>query len=490
MSDSTFITEKSKGIKISTKDQSLSAMNTYGKSLRFSKFVHAFFKNDIVCLYHSLTHQTYYLEKKYYNTLSDSSIRLISVENTIGNDISLLIDSGFIVSDAYEENRIINTIADKFLQRPVINIVNLLLTDKCNLACKYCYIENCLSNSHKFTFMTEEIIKLALRKFADQLNSTNRSTSNPEIILYGGEPLLNTRGVVSIVNEVKRMKTGGVLSADTKIRLITNGTYLPEEIIDCIVMNKDLINVSFSIDGPKDVHDFNRIYHNGSGSFDEIIKNYHTLKMHQVNVGISCTINEKNLPILESVVDWMISDLKIKGFGFNLLIDTPDKLQLGKDYSYRATEMMIKCFKRCRILGIYEDRIMRKAKAFVNKTLHLVDCAGYGNQFVVDPIGRIGSCQAYVTTKKNFPTTVFNKNFDFQNDPVFLKWSQRSPFNMNRCHDCFAIGMCGGGCAYNSEIRQGDMHIPDENFCIHTKTICEWLVWDLYEIQQKNSMEV
>lgn len=60
----------------------------------------------------------------------------------------------------------------------------------------------------------------------------------------------------------------------------------------------------------------------------------------------------------------------------------------------------------------------------------------------------------------------------------------RSPLNMPECQDCPALGICGGGCPYQSELEMGSIWALDKRFCIHAKMTLEWLIWDLFKQTQ------
>ena len=54
-----------------------------------------------------------------------------------------------------------------------------------------------------------------------------------------------------------------------------------------------------------------------------------------------------------------------------------------------ATFSMLKAFRKLREKGIYEDRVMRRLKPFIQKEIYMKDCGGYGNQIVVAPDGQV-----------------------------------------------------------------------------------------------------
>ena len=214
-----------------------------------------------------------YLEERVYQELQD----LIETKRT-PPQAKELIKQGFLVSLGYEENRILQEIRDKFLGRPVFGILYLLLTDICNLRCRYCYIEGAIPANYTFSLMSEEISIKGLNFFAKAFskNPPDRKIERPTIIFYGGEPLLNRKAFLASVNEIARLKKISELPSTTSVSLITNATILDEEIIAAIVENE--VSVSVSLDGPKDLHNANRIFVSGEGTFETVLKNIRWLQ--------------------------------------------------------------------------------------------------------------------------------------------------------------------------------------------------------------------
>jgi len=458
--------------------------------LRFSKFVFIFQKNGFVALYHSLTHQTIFIPVDVYLKL-DKAIR--KKQNVRKEGIKVIIEmirQGFLVSSNYNEEEIIQEIRLKFLGKPCFRIMYLLLADGCNLDCRYCFIKSPISQRINFTLMDAKTAIKSIEFFARLLvlNPKDRRFKNPPTILfYGGEPLLNVPVFISSVKKIRESKENGKLPSDAVIILLTNATLLTDEVIDIISENN--VRVSVSLDGPKKFHDANRIFVNQEGTFDIVRENIYRLKKAGIEISISCTITNESVEQLDTIFEWIISEFDIRSLGFNILLDVPGKVKTSEEYIMRATKRIITCYEIGRQKGIYEDRIMRKVKAFTLQYLHINDCGGCGNQIVVAPDGRIGPCQAYLTSRKFFSGSIHDDSFDPFTDNVFIEWSKRSPFNMEGCLYCEAIGLCGGGCCYNAEVKKGNIWQVDSNFCIHSKMILEWLIWDLFERTREKRKE-
>jgi len=136
-------------------------------------------------------------------------------------------------------------------------------------------------------------------------------------------------------------------------------------------------------------------------------------------------------------------------------------------------------------MGIYEDRIMRKVDSFTKGYPYPYDCGAPGDQYVVSPDGLVGVCQGYCGNKKYFvPIEEIKDNI---NHPIWQMWRFRSPIYQKQCYSCLALGICGGGCAYNTELKTGSIWGIDEAFCAHSINTTKFLIKDLYQHTDSSS---
>jgi len=151
-----------------------------------------------------------------------------------------------------------------FLDRK-LSKVTLQLTQGCNFRCKYCvYSEEGKprQRSHSEKTMSFETAKKAIDFFQEH----SVDSKNVNIGFYGGEPLLEYPLLKEVVNYAKERFRGKKLT----FSITTNATLLNEEIIT--YFQEHDFGLLISLDGPKEINDLNRVFPDGTGTFDEIIK--------------------------------------------------------------------------------------------------------------------------------------------------------------------------------------------------------------------------
>jgi len=330
--------------------------------------------------------------------------------------------------------------------------------------------------------MTKEMALGSIRNFADFFKKSCEYPDfhpyEPSIVFYGGEPLINAGVFFAAVEKAMILKSKGNFPKNLAININTNGSLVTNEIATFCA--KHNIEVDVSLDGYQVLHDECRIWgNNGKGTFSDVMNGIAILKKAGAKICISCTVSEANVDNLPNIFNWFLDGAGINVVGFNPLLNSHQYRVRDQEYPYKVAMAMIECFEIARKRGIYEARMMRKVKSFIDKTIYDRDCCGCGKQIVVLPNGKVGVCHAYSGTEKFFvePKQGFNP---FEH-PFWNEWSKRSPLNMTECHSCEALTICGGGCPHNAEINGGSIWKVDEHFCIHAKETLKWLLWDLYQ---------
>jgi uncharacterized protein len=459
------------------------------EALRFSRFCHLLpCKDNQFLLFHSLNMEIIFLVSGFskiveyfkYGKTADAIIQQMTLnekeKSIFIKLIKQLLEYKMLVPVNYDETELINQIRNEHLSGPAINLMYLILTDQCNYACTYCFVEGPMPEDYKFSYMSTKMAKKRINLFADW--SQKKESKNKSILFYGGEPLLNKKTFIDAVLYIQKLKEINALPKNTDISIITNGSLITKEIAKFIYDNK--INIGLSIDGESSFNNICRKFISGEGTFDAIYNGYCNLIDAGVkDVGISLTVGYHNIDNLLENTKYIIDKFSVKSLGYNILMDSENKIITTPEYAEKVSDKIIECFKYLRERGIFEDKMMRKVEFFVNKKIYPNDCAACGRQVVALPSGEIGPCQAFMGSKKYFSKNT--KKFSPYENETFFEWSKRSPLSMTQCYNCIAVGLCGGGCPCRAQIRNGDIWAIDEIFCRYSKKIVNWIINDFAE---------
>lgn len=459
-------------------------MNTT-EIVRLSKWFHYYERGEFVALLNTLTLGVIFLPLGKWKEISSflSTPRsLQAFSDSFGRELlNTLVKEEMIVSENFDDISYLKRRRNSLLRSISIELLYLLVTDNCNLRCRYCFEETPKIMTHfRPTQMSSQIALKALEMFA----KLSRKYGNPKkkkiIHLYGGEPLLNkpiVREIIAYVAELKREK---LLPTRCDVAIVTNGVLLDDSMAELFARYN--VTVGLSLDGPQKITNAYRVGKKLSlDVYAAVIRAYELLKKYNVNTGLSVTLTPEMVESPDETLSFFLDELGIKdGISLNLL-HYNKVVKPNKTYYESATDYQIRAFKQFRDWGIYEERIMRKARAFVDRKIMYADCGVVGYQLVVAPDGRIGVCQDFIKPRTYFKDSVLNSQFDPVEDGLFDEWRRRSPLFMEQCYDCPAIGICGGGCPASAELKTGSRWNIDERICPHSRKVLEWLIWDAFD---------
>lgn len=169
---------------------------------------------------------------------------------------------------------------------------SFLVTENCNLACKYCF------EKHNTNIMSQEVVDRGLEYLCQ--NAIDERTGEFSALIFGGEPLLNPEMMDAIFHKGQDLaeKTGMRFSAS----IVTNATIMDDKIYDILKWHRDLSNISIqlSIDGMEESQNLYRVTRDGKGSFEKVERNIERFKqifegqLHRLCVH-SC-VNKQTLP--------------------------------------------------------------------------------------------------------------------------------------------------------------------------------------------------
>lgn len=192
--------------------------------------------------------------------------------------IKSLISKGFFYSKI---DNIIPSFRDEVKKSTTSQLI-LVLTEKCNLRCKYCIYSDKYYKASNYSnnVMTLDVAKKSIDYYIEIHKTKIEYGLNErlQINFYGGEPLLEFDLIKEIVSYVKN--TG----YDALFYITTNGYLLNNESIEFLVDNR--FNITFSLDGYKENHDRNRVTSNNNKTFDVIMSNIMDFYSYKAKVNI------------------------------------------------------------------------------------------------------------------------------------------------------------------------------------------------------------
>jgi len=144
---------------------------------------------------------------------------------------------------------------------PITNITPHITT-ACNLKCPYCFV-------YFDDFKPETMTRETAERMVDWLIKESRNERGLSIHFFGGEPFM-APGIMEHTIEYAK-EQGMIWDKVFSFGATTNGTLLEDKALELVLKHK--IKLLISLDGDRESHDKNRKYHNGTGSYDDIMEN-------------------------------------------------------------------------------------------------------------------------------------------------------------------------------------------------------------------------
>lgn len=176
------------------------------------------------------------------------------------------------------------------------NSFSLLVTENCNLACKYCY-EVTSVKGHRNVVMSEDTARAAV----DFMFKSAKSSPKIAVTLFGGEPTLMPNIIDIVCNRGKELAIQH--NKKFKVSMITNATIMNDKLHAVLTKHLDIWETTqLSIDGPAEIQDKNRITKDGSGSFHLIEKNFPIWKkLYGDTLSIHGVLRKDTIPELYNI---------------------------------------------------------------------------------------------------------------------------------------------------------------------------------------------
>lgn len=329
----------------------------------------------------------------------------------------------------------------------------LQVTQSCNLRCEYCiYSENNASRhgrQHRDAVMSYD-------KAVQIINFFMEHSRNKVIIgFYGGEPLL----AFDLIKKIVQYIHSTFPERKVEYSITTNGTLLNNEIIEFFIREK--FQMTLSIDGPKEIHDKNRHFQSGRGSFDVIVQKL--TKLEQTfpkffeNVTTNTVINpEYNV---NNYIDFFNDNVSLKNMHHRLsglsdagiddiyVYNEDLKIAMAKEEIYAMANMLgwfAKDFELKEYFPPYMSDLIQKhaileSGEFISKSGHPGGpCIPGVKRCLVNIDGDIFPCEKAI---ENQEMVIGNTEQGFYLEKV-KQFMNIGTLTENECKNCWAFLLC------------------------------------------------
>jgi len=314
------------------------------------------------------------------------------------------------------------------IKRYEVNGLGLYIGDNCNMKCKYCHRRQYVQkNNHNLDKMFESI---------EYLHKYNPNINNVQIT--GGEPFANAHFLGNIIDYIKSL-----FGKDVLFSFNTNGTIINDNLLR--ILKNINYKVSVSLDGNREIHDENRIFHDNCGTFD-VIGN--TIDIYQKNgiriEGALTVIGDGSLALdideflsfLSFLVTRNINYVGLQTDKFNTR-HIKKKFNLMMQIMERARDYGIKCGGECMLLT---DKLLN-FEEFNDNIFFASKCTLYNLKSISVDYNRniINCCYApnRVLALNNYIVFVEKMDLDWIIDF----------YEKNECNSCLYWAFCTGKCA-------------------------------------------
>lgn len=350
-------------------------------------------------------------------------------------------------------------IARKVEKFPLTTVV-LNVNTGCNLSCTYCYKEDLDTPAagRKMSFETaRDSIDMLLRESPDE--------ERYNIVFFGGEPLSNLPLIKEVVAYCEARFPA--LGKQVDFIMTTNATMLSDDTID--YLNAHRFGLSVSIDGPKAIHDRNRITVGGKGTYETVQKKAKKLlsRYNARPVGARVTLTHGTTEV-ERIWDHLFNELGFAEVGFAPVTS-------GDISTFNLTEEeLVEIFAGMKRLG---ERYVQEALAGVNigfSNMHQLitdlheghkkslPCGAGLKMLAVDHEGELNLCHRF--TGSSLPT-FGNVSSGVKHEELGAFLEQRLDRTATGCDTCRIRNLCSGGCYHESYARYGDPAHPTYHYC-------------------------
>jgi uncharacterized protein len=345
-----------------------------------------------------------------------------------------------------------------------LSTVVLNVTNQCNLACTYCYEygeDKIVDTEHgkQSKFMSDETARTSV----DFLLAESGRVAH--LTFFGGETLLNFPVLKSTIAYARQR--AAEVGKEIDFSLTTNATLLRPDIIEFLAENQ--VGVTISIDGPRELQNRFRVFHNGAGSYDVVApKIKELLRVHRSRpIGARVTLTSDTIDVTR-IYRHLTEEMGFWEVGFAPVTTSPNQQYAIGDSGF---DRMLGQF-RTLAEEFLEHVVANRHHGFSNvkDTLEEIHkgvskaypCGAGLGLLGVSTDGDVALCHRFAGSDAHKLGTV-RDGIDRGAQAAFLE--RHHIADKTDCSRCWARPLCSGGCYHEAHVRYGTTQRPNLHYC-------------------------
>ena len=440
---------------------------------RFTQHYHD--RRDVV-VYHSLQPELLHLDTEQWLSVVENP------DSHQGTDLyHKLCELKLLVTTGAEDQKQLaiarDRLASNLTKSP--SILYLVLTEECNLACRYCpYSERPTPHSVP-NGMTIEEARDGIKEWAALLRSSSKPGDEPTIIFYGGEPFLNCNVLLEAIRYARSLESRGEFpGGPLKLTLISNGVLMTAELAQFLAYQG--VEVTIAIDAFSGTNDIYRLDMNNKGTLNSALAALEMLRESNTTTYLSTTLTPENLQEIIRF-DRFIEKYRINGIGINMPRGIPPaafgfqgshELQ---SFQREAASVAAEFYWYGQANGFIEFQADQRVRAFTTGALHPVACGGYGGYLTLYPGGRVASCPWTLDLGDSDQGSVPDLYHSLR-EHFLASYQSKLPLYNETCLSCEAISICGGPCIWADNQARRESEEGEQSHCSLTKLMFNTIV--------------
>lgn len=334
--------------------------------------------------------------------------------------------------------------------------VALSLTHDCNLSCKYCYAGKKKKRNVSLATAKEAV------DFALKVAPPKRGI---KFSFFGGEPLLRFDLIKKITKYIREKEKENKVTISLSVT--SNGTLLTDSIFD--FFKKENIELCISIDGPAHIHNLNRVYMDGRGSFEDVAEKLRRAVRELGNIQVNAVYGPMTLEFLpETVAFFTQLGVSVIHLNPNIRASWPDEKtsELGETY-LKIADQYIENYRNGREIAI--NLIDSKIIVFLKGGYDASDRCGMAEtEWGFAPSGNIYPCERFIGEDDNSAFCFGNVHNGIDVERRCHLLEKRGNHN-EECVNCALQKYCMNWCGCTNYFMTGQTDISGPFMCASEK---------------------